>query len=97
MQHSPRFWPQAGNPLANALIVVVGIAVIAVSIVIGFVAIVILSSIILVAALILSARVWWARRKFGAQSPREPAGGRNSDAEVIEGEYRVLGGSRDES
>ncbi len=53
----------AGNPLANALVVVVGVLVIAVSFVLGLVALVATA---IVLAAIIGVRVWWLKRKFGA-------------------------------
>ena len=83
----------AGNPIANALVVIVGALAIAASIVLGFVAFVVLGSIILVLAAIVGIRVWWFNRKLqregagtGSTDPRPPGGG------VIEGEYHVVKG-----
>ena len=85
----------AGNPIANALVVIVGALAIAASIVLGFVAFVVLGSIVLVLAAIVGIRVWWfnrrLRREAGAARPGGPAepgppGG------VIEGEYHVVKG-----
>ena len=83
----------AGNPIANALVVIVGALAIAASIVLGFVAFVVLGSIILVLAAIVGIRVWWFNRKLqregaGTGSPdQRPTGGG-----VIEGEYHVVKG-----
>jgi len=83
----------AGNPIANALVVIVGALAIAASIVLGFVAFVVLGSIILVLAAIVGIRVWWFNRKLrregtgtGAPDQRPPGDG------VIEGEYHVVKG-----
>ncbi len=85
----------AGNPLANALVVIVGVLAIAASVVVGFVAFVVLASIIFVMAAIIGIRVWWFNRKLakrgGAASSRSPQTGG-----VIEGEYHVIVEERDE-
>ena len=57
----------AGNPLANALVVVVGAVVIGVSFVLGIVAFVALASAVLVLGAIIGVRVWWLNRKLGTQ------------------------------
>ena len=77
----------AGNPLANALVVVVGVIAIALSLVVGVVAFIALGSLFLVMAAIVGIRLWWARRRGGNARPRSrPAAGRD----VIEGEFRVV-------
>ena len=94
---SKRGFP-AGNPIANALVIIVGAIAIGASIVLGFVAFVVLSSIVLIFAAIIGIRIWWFNRKLakggsagdGPQGPRKPAG-------VIEGEYRVVVEERDDS
>ncbi len=85
----------AGNPLANALVIVVGALAIGASIVLGFLAFVVLASIILVMAAVVGIRVWWLNRKLrkagvSAQSRPGEQGG------VIEGEYHVIVEDRDE-
>jgi len=87
---SKRGFP-AGNPIANALVIIVGAMAIGASIVLGFVAFVVLSSIVLIFAAIIGIRIWWFNRKLakggsagdGPRGPGKPAG-------VIEGEYRVV-------
>lgn len=85
----------AGNPLANALVIIVGALAIAASLVLGFLAFVVLASIILVMAAIIGVRVWWFNRKLSkmaarrGQSPTQAGG-------VIEGEYHVIVEERDE-
>lgn len=85
----------SGNPLANALVVIVGVLTIAASLVLGVVAMIVLGSIVLVLAAVIGIRLWWFKRKLARQSG---TGSRNPDAsgaEIIEGEYRVL--SQDQS
>ncbi len=79
------------NPLANALVVIVGALAIGASIVLGFIAFVTLGSLLLVLAAIIGIRVWWFNRKLArrARKPRSSAD-RPVRVEVIEGEYRVV-------
>lgn len=81
----------AGNPIANALVVIVGALAIGASIVLGFFAFVVLGSIILVLGAIVAIRVWWFNRKLVKEAgkrppPTNPSGGGG----VIEGEYHVV-------
>ena len=83
------------NPIANALVILVGVLVIAASIVLGFVAFVVLGSILLVLGAIVSLRMWWLNRGLGRTPkgpPREPG---SAPGGVIEGEYHVV--KRDEN
>ncbi len=75
-----------GNPLANALVVILGAIVIGVSIVLGFFAFLALSAVILVAASAIGVRAWW----IGRQMPKnaEPDGAKRG--EYIEGEFHVV-------
>ena len=86
---------QAGNPIANALVIIAGALVIGVSIVLGFFAFVALSAIVLVSAAVIGIRVWWLKRKLasgGTGGPASTADGKTRGAaDVIEGEYRVVG------
>lgn len=82
----------AGNPIASALVIIVGSLVIAASIVVGFFAFVILGSLLMVIAAVVSIRLWWLRRKL-ARDPefRTQTGHRRHDApQIIEGEYRIV-------
>jgi hypothetical protein len=85
----------AGNPLANALVVIAGVFVIGLSIVLGIVAFIALGSVLLVLAGIVGIRLWWMTRKhrkqFGRKGREASAGTSSSETvEVIEGEYRVV-------
>jgi membrane protein implicated in regulation of membrane protease activity len=84
----------AGNPIANALVVIVGALIIAASLVLGFFAFVVLGAIVLVLGAIISLRVWWLSRKLQRQGPKPPAGGQQSSGGVIEGEYHVVKGDK---
>lgn len=82
----------AGNPIANALVIIVGSLVIGASLVLGFVAFVVLSVILMILAAVVGIRLWWFRRKF-----RRSGGGReggpgdpDSPGGVIEGEFKVV-------
>ena len=85
----------AGNPIANALVVIVGVLAVAASIVLGFVAFVILGSVVLVLAAIVGIRVWWfnrrLRRRGDASRPVDPVDS-GKPGGVIEGEYHVVKG-----
>lgn len=87
----------AGNPLANALVVVVGVLVIAVSFVLGLVALVALVTAAIVLAAIIGVRVWWLKRKLGAgQNYTANHNGESATgSEIIEGEFRVVGPGKD--
>ncbi len=87
-----------GNPIANALVIVVGVLAIAAAIVLGFFAFLILSAIMTVLTAAVGVRLWWLRRSLlrahgrsDATRPQRPG------ADVIEGEYRVLDRDSDRS
>lgn len=82
----------AGNPIASALVIVVGSLAIAASIVIGFFAFMILGSLLMVLAAGVGIRLWWLRRKMArdpvlhATRSGRPVG----TQQTIEGEYHVV-------
>lgn len=82
----------AGNPIANALVIIVGALVIGASLVLGFVAFVALSAILMVVAAVVGIRLWWFRRKFEKSGMSASAHGskRGGPDGVIEGEYHVV-------
>lgn len=80
----------AGNPIANALVIIVGALAIGASIVLGFLAFVVLSSVLIVFAAIVGIRVWWFRRKFEKAQANRPPGDSPATAGVIEGEYHIV-------
>ncbi len=82
----------AGNPLANALVVIVGIIVISLSLALGFVVFVGIAGFMLIMAAIISVRAWWLKRRFGSQMGREQVHSASSHEvhRVIEGEYREV-------
>jgi hypothetical protein len=82
----------AGNPLANVLVVIVGIIVISLSLALGFVVFVGIAGFMLVMAAIISVRAWWLNKRFGAQKRGEQVH-KSSDGQihrVIEGEYHEV-------
>ncbi len=84
----------AGNPIANALVVIVGALAIGVSIVLGFFAFVVLAGIVLVLGSIIAIRVWWFSRQLRKQAGEEPASQNPPPGGVIEGEYHVVKGDK---
>ena len=80
----------AGNPLANALVVIVGIIVISLSLALGFFVFLAVSGFVLVMAAVMSVRNWWYRRKVAGNPAREQAQNRPrpGNRQIIEGEYQ---------
>jgi len=81
-----------GNPLASALVVIVGIIVIALSLALGFVVFLIIGGFMLVMAAIIGVRTWWMTKRFGnrnqgAQTQRTDSSGHSR---VIEGEFHEV-------
>jgi uncharacterized membrane protein YphA (DoxX/SURF4 family) len=87
----------AGNPLANALVVVVGVIVIAVSFVLGVVALVALVAAAIVLGAVIGVRVWWLNRKIASRQKDHvnQTGAAATRTDIIEGEYRVVGPEKD--
>lgn len=88
----------AGNPIANLLVVIVGVLTIGAFIVLGVVAAVALGGIVVVLAGILGIRMWWLGRKMPRQN-RAASGQEHSahpGSTVIEGEYRVVSTDQDD-
>jgi hypothetical protein len=82
----------AGNPIANALVVIVGALVIGASIVLGFVAFLVLGSIVLILGAVMGLRVWWFNRKLRGSTRDSTARPGTPEGGVIEGEYHVVKG-----
>jgi hypothetical protein len=80
----------AGNPIANALVVIVGALAIGASIVLGFFAFVVLGSILLVLGAIIGLRVWWFNRKLRRNLQDNATAESHVRVDVIEGEYTVV-------
>jgi uncharacterized membrane protein YphA (DoxX/SURF4 family) len=81
-----------GNPVANALVVVVGTLVIGASIVLGFFAFLVLAGIVIVLGAIVSLRVWWFNRRLRREMENQPPQSDSVRLQVIEGEYHVVKG-----
>ncbi len=82
----------ASNPIASALVIIVGTLAIGASILLGFLVFVVLGSIILVIAGVVGIRLWWFNRQLRKNAGRRHAAsaGRESAIDVIEGEYHVV-------
>jgi hypothetical protein len=82
----------ASNPLANALVVIVGIVIISLFLALGFVVFLGIAGFMLVMAAIISIRGWWLRKRFGAKKGSEQVGdpGKAQTHRVIEGEYHEV-------
>ncbi|MBT8084567.1 MAG: hypothetical protein HKN35_05620 [Woeseia sp.] len=87
-----------GNPLANALVIVVGIVLIGLSLVLGVVAFIAIGSVVLVMASIVGIRVWWLQRRLrkAAGKGERKAQPRDASVEIIEGEYRIISRETDD-
>lgn len=79
----------AGNPIANALVVVAGSLAIVASLILGFFAFVVVGSLVAILASVIGIRVWWLRRKFKSTLTGNAAA-QKPEAGVIEGEYQVV-------
>ncbi len=86
----------AGNPLANVLVAIGGIIIIAISLALGFFVFLGIAGIVLLMAVIMTIRGWWYRRQFGRKSRQEQDTRRKTTVrqQIIEGEYREVGQSR---
>lgn len=93
---SPKRGFPAGNPIANALVIIVGALAIGASIVLGFFAFVILASVLLILSAIVGIRLWWFRRKFEREYRQQRKPGADGAETIIEGEYRVIVDERDD-
>ncbi len=89
----------SGNPIANLLVVIVGVLTIGAFIVLGVVAAVALGGVILVMAGVLGIRMWWLGRKLPKQGrmANRPRHTRPSDNAVIEGEFQVVLADQDKN
>ena len=98
VRQSSRSGFPVGNPVANFLVVIVGILTIAVSVVLGLFAFVALGAIVLVTAAVIGMRVWWLNYKLRRKgSVGQGEANRGPRPGVIEGEYRVISRDRDEA
>lgn len=86
---SKRGFP-VGNPLANALVIVVGGLVIGLSLVLGFFAFLILASVFIIFSAFVGIRLWWFNRKLRRRHGGPAGRSGSTSAGVIEGEYLVV-------
>ena len=82
------------NPLANALVIIVGVLTIGVLFVVGLMAFVVLAAVVAVLVAVIGIRVWWLRRKLGGKMAA-PQARQSESITVIEGEYEVIPGQKD--
>ena len=82
----------AGNPLANILVVIVGILVISLALTLGFFVFLGVAGFVLFMGVVMSIRGWWYRRKFGVPRGEETAGETRvrETHQIIEGEYHEV-------
>jgi len=82
----------ASNPLANVLVVIVGILVISLSLALGFVVFLGIAGFVLVMGIVMRVRNWWLGRATGGQKTAESPGKPQSSGQrqIIEGEYQEV-------
>jgi len=83
----------ASNPVANALMAVVGALAVGAAIIFGFFMFLLLAGLVLVLAAIVGIRIWWAGRKLRKlqETAAKPNAGRAAGQPgIIEGEYHVV-------
>jgi hypothetical protein len=87
-----------GNPIANVLVVIVGVLTIGAFIVLGVVAAVALGGILVVLAAVLGIRIWWLDRKLRKHGGKARPQGQSmpGDNAVIEGEYQEVSADQDD-
>ena len=98
-RHTPYRHISTGNPIANVLVVIVGVLTIGAFIVLGVFAAVALSGVVLLMAAILGIRMWWLGRKLPAQRQTAPTRRQTgaTDNNVIEGDFEVISADKDEN
>jgi membrane protein implicated in regulation of membrane protease activity len=90
MNKRTEFQIPAGNPVANGLVIVAGLAAIVAAIIIGFFAFIVLGSAFLVLAAVVGIRLWWHRFKLRRSGEISPQQTHSGGASMIEGEYKVV-------
>lgn len=81
----------ASNPVANALMAVVGALALGAAIVFGFFMFLLLAALVVVLAAIIGIRIWWAGRKLRKLQERAAKrNGASGEPGIIEGEYHVV-------
>ena len=92
-QFRPRQFP-AGNPLANALVIIVGIIVISLSLALGVFVFVGITGFLLIMGAAMAVRNWWLGHRFGRRRDRDSGASGTAQPhspQIIEGEYRKIG------
>lgn len=81
-----------GNPLANVLVIIVGVLAVGASIVLGVVAFITLGSLVLIMAAVIGIRLWWMNRKIRKDFASDERSGpvRPGSIDIIEGEFKVV-------
>lgn len=99
IRHTSNRQFSVGNPIANLLVVVVGVLTIGAFIVLGVVAAVALSGVVLVMAAVLGIRMWWYGWKLPKQgrTANMPGHTRPSGNTIIEGEFQVVSADQDKN
>ncbi len=99
IRHTSNRQFSAGNPIANLLVVIVGVLTIGAFIVLGVVAAVALGAVVMVMAAVLGIRMWWLGRQLPKQgrTANRPGHTRPSDNTVIEGEFQVVSAEQDKN
>ena len=89
------------SPLANVLVVVLGVVAIAISLVVGMVAFVAVAAAVIVLGAVVWIRAWWLGVRPGSGTASRPRNGRagsstSNERSVIEGSYHVIPGEKDD-
>lgn len=87
----------ASNPVANALVAVVGALAVGAAIIFGLFIFLLLAGLVAVLAALVGIRIWWAGRKLRKleeAAAKRGAGRAAGEAGIIEGEYHVVSTNR---
>ncbi len=99
IRHTSNRQISTGNPIANLLVIIVGVLTIGAFVVLGVFAAVALGVVVLVMAAVLGIRMWWLGRKMPkyGRTANSPGHTRASDNTVIEGEFEVVSPDQDKN
>ncbi len=92
MQPKPVF--SKANPIASALVVVVGAIMISIILVLGFVAFLVMAALFAVAGAVLGIRLWWAKHRL-ERAPENRPNKRNRSVDIIEGDFQIVNKDED--
>ena len=81
---------KVGSPLTHALVVIVGIIVIALSLALGFFVFIGFGGFILVMTAVFAVRNWWYRRRFAGRHDEGIRRETRAEKQIIEGEYQEV-------